>query len=169
MFYNDQRCAVDVVNHMLRDVSCQSKSDCWEFALFAFLLNMGSVNAQTILKYNINRNMVRRSFIQNLVVQLCMPWLQKRSLLPLLRTKTKLAIRDIRKKHDPTYEQPPLRPPPELKEKKAKCYLCKYEMQDMKNGESRSKMNRDINYCTWFFLGFFYGFYSRRKMHMAWH
>ena len=43
----DERCAVDVVNHMIRDVKTQSKTDSWLFVVFTCLLDLAVVNAQT--------------------------------------------------------------------------------------------------------------------------
>ena len=106
LYFNKQRCAVDVVNHMFRDTKSQSKTDSWEFILFTFILDLGAVNAWTFLKYAKKSNSIeRREFSKKLIMQLCMPFLRKRSELPYLKSKTKLAIRDIRSKRDPDYVQ----------------------------------------------------------------
>ena len=68
LFYNEQRCAVDVVNHMVKDCSSQSKTDSWAFAVFTFLIDVAGINAQTILRHNLKKPKInRRAFLNSLI------------------------------------------------------------------------------------------------------
>jgi len=149
LYYNEQRCAVDVVNHMLRDTKCQSKTDSWEFILFTFLLDLGSINAMTFLKYAKKLTGIeRRSFTKNLIMQLCMPFLKIRSKLPYLKSQTKLAIRDIRAKHDPDYVNDAR--PEGMKNTPAKCYLCMEDILNMKPGVDKRKKTKNTKPVSWY-------------------
>ena len=150
LFYNQQRCGVDVVNHMLRDISCQSKSDTWQFAAFTFLLDLSCINAQTILKYNLKNNKIcRREFMKTLIFQLVTPWLKHRFNLPNLKVDTKSAITDILRRHAPNFNTAK-KPDGKMKEKPARCYICVEIMEAMAKGNERKRKNKNMNRQTWF-------------------
>ena len=150
MFYNEQRCAVDVVNHMVKDCSSQSKTDKWAFALFTFLIDVAGINAQTILTKNLKKTKLRRrTFLSNLSFQLALPWMKYRydnAASLFLKSETKSCLRDILKSHDPSFKEPevalaPLAPTGV----KAQCYMCLKESELLK-GKERSKKRRAIRY-----------------------
>ena len=149
MFYNEQRCAVDVVNHMVKDCSSQSKTDKWAFALFTFLIDVAAINAQTILMKNLKKTKInRRSFLANLVFQLALPWLKHRydnAALLSLKSDTRSCLREILKSHDPCFKEPEVpssAPPAGVK---GQCFLCLKELELLK-GKERSKRRRAIRY-----------------------
>ena len=78
LFYNEQRCEVDIMNKMIRELSTQPKTDDWQICVFTFILDVACINARTILKYNLKKEDTRRVFLKNLVHQLVTFWLEAR-------------------------------------------------------------------------------------------
>ena len=93
LFYNEQRCDVDIFNRMIRELTTQPKTDEWRFSVFTLLIDIACINAHTILKYNaLGKHLVPRQYLKSLVHQLTCPWLRKRFLLGHLKENTKAAI-----------------------------------------------------------------------------
>ena len=55
--FNEQRCGVDIVNRMIKDVKSQGNSDNYGKLAFTLVIDLAIVDAQTILKYNQNESM----------------------------------------------------------------------------------------------------------------
>ena len=140
LFYNEQRCAVDVVNHMVKDCSSQSKTDSWAFAVFTFLIDLAGINAQTILKHNLKKTKInRRAFLTSLIYQLVLPWIKKRYSIATtikMRSETKAAVISILRRFDPTFKEEEERtiPPPTTE---GKCRICVEQLDSLKGKESQ--------------------------------
>ena len=144
IFYNQQRCSVDVVNHMVKDCSTQSKTDSWAFAVFTFLIDLAGINAQTILKHNTKKTKInRRSFLTSLIFQLVVPWLRKRYSIAAtikMRSETKAAVLSILKRHDPSYNKEDARTVTPAE--KGKCRMCLDHLDTLSGAEKKKFRNR---------------------------
>ena len=149
LFYNEQRCGVDVVNRMLKDCRSQPKTDDYRIAVFTFLLDLATVNGQTILQYNQGKKGIRRQFIRNLIHQLTAPWLKHRFLQKHHKRDTVNAIIRCLKQCAPEFNTDtpaPVKPPGV----KAKCFLCIDELKKAFKGEPLRKKRRNLNKHQWF-------------------
>ena len=138
-----QRCAVDVVNHMVKDCSSQSKTDSWAFAVFTFLIDVAVINAQTILRHNLKKPKInRRAFLNSLIFQLVLPWIKKRYSIAgalKMRCETKSAVISILRRYDPSFKEEERAIPPA---DKGKCYKCLVELDSLKGKEKTKKRNK---------------------------
>ena len=74
LFYNEQRCRVDIVKQMLKDISSQPKLDDWTFSAFTFILDLATINEEIILTYNkpeVKKS--RRELVASFISQLVAP------------------------------------------------------------------------------------------------
>ena len=150
LFYNEQRCGVDIFNKMLRNLSSQPKCDDWRLAVFTFMLDVAAINAQTILKYRLpEKAKCRRTFLKSLINELALPWLRKRSQRTDLKVKTKRAIRQVLEEIDPNFV-PLVVPAPEKQGVKARCYICMDEFNQLYEGEILKKKKKNVNQQKWF-------------------
>ena len=148
LLYNEQRCGVDVVNRMIREYKSQPKSDDYRVAVFTFLLDLATINAQTVLKYNgVKRG--RRQFMRNLIHQLTAPWHKHRFQLKHLKMDTVQALKDCLRLSSPEFDTvtPRQVKPPGIK---ARCFLCVQDIKNMHRGEERKKKNKNLNKHSWF-------------------
>ena len=125
LFYNEQCCGDDIVNRMLKDISNQAKNDNWTISAFTFLLDLATINGETILKYNQpDTQKCRRVHVASLVRQLAAPWWRRRYALSHLKADTKEALKKVPKTADPEFvfdETAPAVKPPGVA---ARCFLC---------------------------------------------
>lgn len=151
LFYNEQRCGVDIFNKMVRELSSQSKTDDWRISTFTFLLDVACINAQTILKYNMpGKHDNRRYFLTRLIHQLVAPWLKKRFQRPELATETKDAIKVVLKQADPSYDTD-AKPNPAKLGVPAKCFICFDEATKIDDPKERRKKKKNLNIVKkWF-------------------
>ena len=56
--YNSTRCGVDICNKMANEYTALSKTDDWTFVVFCLCLDIAWINAQTILKYNLGKDVM---------------------------------------------------------------------------------------------------------------
>ena len=107
LFYNEQRCGVDIMNKMIKELTTQPKTDDWRMAVFTFVIDVACINAQTILRYNLKKSDERRVYLKNLVHQLVTPWLKTRFNRPYLKSDTKNAIKRVLNITDPSFDTDP--------------------------------------------------------------
>ena len=81
---------------MLRDYSCKPTYDSWTVVVFTFILDLGAVNATTILKYN-KENYIdsRRDFSKNLATYLTIPYIKNKAKITSLYSVMISAIHDV--------------------------------------------------------------------------
>ena len=73
LFYSEQRCGVDIMNKMIRELSTQPKTGDWRMAVFTFVIDIACINTQIILRYKLKKSDQRRVYLKNLVHQLVTP------------------------------------------------------------------------------------------------
>ena len=149
LFYNEQRCGVDIVNRMMKEFRSQPKSGDYRIAVFTFLLDLGAVNAQTILQYNWGEKIKRREFLRSLIHQLTAPWLKQRFTEKHLKQDTVEAIKRCLKQCSPDFVAN-IPPPVKAPGVKAKCYLCVAELKKLPTGPEKTKKNRNLNKHSWY-------------------
>jgi hypothetical protein len=149
LFYNEQRCGVDIMNKMIRELSTQPKTDDWRMCVFTFMIDVACINAWTILRYNMGKHDERRVFLKNLVHQLVGPWVKSRFLQGglTLTLKTMNAMKAVLKNIDPTFDTEP-KLVPKNPGKDARCFICVDEAKKLQ-GQERKKRQKDLKKIKW--------------------
>jgi hypothetical protein len=70
LYYNANKCGVDMLDAMCRQMSTKAGTRRWPLAVFFNILDMGGINSWIIFKKNTGINMSRRNFIRQLAEQL---------------------------------------------------------------------------------------------------
>lgn len=129
-FYNSTKGAVDTVDQMCTIMSCSRKTNRWPLCVFYNILNLCMVNMYVVYVSNIiklrQKPLKRRDFVQQLVDELCEPWLHERFNTVTLRRDIRGIIKSILKIQDnvPSTSQP--RP-----NKRKICAFCPYQKHRM--------------------------------------
>ena len=149
LFYNEQRCGVDIVNRMLKTTRSQPKTDEYKISIFTFILDISAINAHTIFKYNTKKVIRRREFTRNIINQLVTPWLKHRFAQGGNKMDTVAALKACLSRCDPTFDTSTPKPvkPPGVK---AKCFLCLDEINNSTKGNERKRRKKNINKHSWF-------------------
>ena len=149
LFYNEQRCGVDIVNRMVREYKTQPKCDDYRIPIFTFLLDIGVINSLTILKYNLGKSPSRRHFMRQLIHQLTAPWLKHNFGLKHHKADTVNALKACLSEADPNFDTSTVQQvkPPGVP---ARCFLCVDEIRSMIKGAERKRRNKNLNKHKWF-------------------
>ena len=152
LFYNEQRCAIDVVNHMLRDITSKPKCDTWVLAAWSFLLDVSALNGYCILSYTApGLYPSRRAYMKELVNQLITPWLKHRATLPHLKADTVHALKVTLATAAPDFkflDEGPI--PIAEKNEPAKCFICIHDINEKHQGETRKTKKKNKNKLSTF-------------------
>ena len=70
LYYNDNKCGVDMLDSMCRQMSTKYGCRRWPLAVFFNILDMVGTNSWIIYKKNTGSNISRRNFLQQLTQQL---------------------------------------------------------------------------------------------------
>lgn len=103
LFYNDDKCGVDVVDQMCASYSVQRKTRRWPMVVLSNLLNISAINAYVIFKKNRPGSKISRyQFLQNLSRALILPHLEQRTKLAQLPTASKTRCFELIGQKPPT-------------------------------------------------------------------
>ena len=159
-FYNSQRCGVDVnrEREMLKDYSSQPVRNSWTIVVFTFILGLSVINAQTVLKYNLepHRGMSRQQFTKNLGYQLCMAHIKKRLQSRSLQKHVLDAINSViaysgNEGDNITIGEVSVDNSQNISVKLAKCDLCIVDLRGVSDKERRrrkSNLNEIQQFCV---------------------
>ena len=76
LLYNDQRCAVDVFNKMIKEYSSKPGTTSeWWYSVYSMILDMKLINAFRIFNWDKGEKLPRRVFIRSVVDSLMKEWL----------------------------------------------------------------------------------------------
>ena len=157
-FYNSQRCGLDIVNEMLKDISSQPVSNNWAIVVFTFILDLCAINSCTIFKYNCPNDFNgRREFLRLLALQFCVPHLIERLKQPGVQSQCKSAIKTILKDDDvqPPIDEgifnEPMNPDVLDLVNRSKCYCCIIDLEGLPDAERRRRkgnLKKQRNFCN---------------------
>ena len=70
LYYNENKCGVDMLDAMCRQMSTKARCRRWPLAVFFNILDMVGINSWIIYKKNTGSNISRRNFLRQLTEQL---------------------------------------------------------------------------------------------------